>query len=135
MESKCNLECDADLYGLGVRIASYISWLTTVIAYHVFPEKTLDSLIVNFILQLSLLIATIYKIADGTANTGEVYLMTVFGAGGGFAFTMETTIDDRHTSGFGSTLFGDILRSLLLLAYRILSLWFWYHGRNALVGF
>ncbi|PTD04564.1 hypothetical protein FCULG_00000128 [Fusarium culmorum] len=129
MESKCNLEGDADLYGLGVRIASYISWLTTVIAYH------LDSLIVNCILQLSLLIATIYKIADGTANTGEVYLMKVFGAGGGFAFTMETTIDDRHTSGFGSTLFGDILRSLLLLAYRILSLWFWYHGRNALVGF
>ncbi|CAG2007264.1 unnamed protein product [Fusarium graminearum] len=71
MESECSVEGDPDLYGLGVRIASYVTWFTTIFAYHIFPQKT---------------------IAAGTANTGEVYLMTVLGVGGGFAFLVEMAI-------------------------------------------
>lgn len=165
MESECSVEGDPDLYGLGVRIASYVTWLTTIVAYHIFPEKTVsiinpdsdviqnlvhtylhyvkhDSLIVNCILQFSLLIATIYKIAAGTANTGEVYLMTVLGVGGGFAFLMEMAImktarEHRHLwclPWFHSIPFADILRSLLFFAYMILSQWFWNGGRFTLVS-
>ncbi|CEI68038.1 hypothetical protein FVEN_g7692 [Fusarium venenatum] len=134
MPPDCEPEGDADLYGLGVRIASYISWFTTVVAYHKWPDKTIDSLMVNCILQFSLLVATIYKIAAHTAHTGEVFLMTFFGAGGGFAIMIETLIE-KKTSGFGSTKFAEFLRALLLLAYGVLSVWFWYRGRDVLVGF
>ncbi|CEF88533.1 hypothetical protein SNK03_13633 [Fusarium graminearum] len=133
MQADCKPQGDADLYGLGVRIASYISWFTTVVAYHKWPDKTIDSLVVNCILQLSLLVATIHKITTNTAHTGEVFLMTFFGAGGGFAIMIETLIETK-TLGFGSTKFAEFLRALLLLAYSVLSVWFWYRGRHVLVG-
>lgn len=42
MQADCKPQGDADLYGLGVRIASYISWFTTVVAYHKWPDKTVS---------------------------------------------------------------------------------------------
>ncbi|EKJ75886.1 hypothetical protein FPSE_04066 [Fusarium pseudograminearum CS3096] len=83
----------------------------------------------------------IYKIAAGTANTGEVYLMTVLGVGGGFAFLVEMAImktarEHRHLwclPWFHSIPFADILRSLLFFGYMILSQWFWNGGRFTLL--
>lgn len=44
MTSPYEFKGDADLYGLGVRTGSYISWLTTVVAFHGYPDKTVSEL-------------------------------------------------------------------------------------------
>lgn len=59
--------------------------------------------------------------------------MTIFGIGGGFAIMIETMVE-KKSRGFGSSKLAEILRSLLLLSYSILSVWFWYHGRGILVS-
>ena len=40
MGSTCSFEGDDNLYGLGVRIGSYLQWLTVGLAYNFAPKKT-----------------------------------------------------------------------------------------------
>ncbi|KAF5686950.1 hypothetical protein FCIRC_2642 [Fusarium circinatum] len=132
MEPGCDSEGDSDLYGLGVRTAVYISWFTTIIAFHGWPGHTVETLTVNCILKFSMLVGTIYKIMSNTAHTGEVFLMTVFGAGGGFAIMIETMVEKKAT-GFGTTKLAELLRIFLVLSYSTLGVWFWWHGRHVLL--
>ena len=69
------------------------------------------------------MVVTIYKIATHTAYTREVFPMTIFSIGGGYATIIETMVE-KKSKGFGSSKLAEILRSLLLLSYSILSIWF-----------
>lgn len=86
-----------------------------------------------------MLVATIYKIVNHEAHTGEAFLMTIFGVGGGFAVMTEALLQQSEegggeSRGVSSSRLADTARLLLLFAYSILSVWFWFSGIKSLVS-
>jgi len=83
-----------------------------------------------------MLAGTIVKIESASVEnliySGEVFIMTIFGAGGGFASLTAALVEGNR--GWGSSKLADTVRLCLLVAYSAFSVWFWFVGITSLVS-
>ncbi|EME41017.1 hypothetical protein DOTSEDRAFT_27599 [Dothistroma septosporum NZE10] len=132
--SACAFAGDSDLYGLGLRLGSYIQWFSLVGAYHWAP-RTVPNLTVGIgILQLAMLITLVWK--TSTANDGDVLynvgalVITIFGSGGGLSAQANGIL--QSSTHIKMTRLSLIGYDLLVLGFGVYNIWFWFKGISIL---
>ncbi|KAI1126528.1 hypothetical protein F5Y10DRAFT_211549 [Nemania abortiva] len=131
-----NLRCstfggDPDLYGLGIRAAYYIQWVTIVITYCFGSTQMIEAINANCIFQLAMLLGSLYKAATSESSTGEVFIVIILGVGGGLA-SLTAALAEGVRGTIGSSRLAALCRLCLLAAYSAFGIWFWFVGISTL---
>ncbi|KAK9781071.1 hypothetical protein SCAR479_04892 [Seiridium cardinale] len=129
MAQHCEIQGDADLIGLGVRLGSYLQWLALILAGIAAPKEIDETANAIGLFQFAFLIAFITTIAANLGDTYDVvaYIMTVFGAGGGL--TIAAIYYNK-----GGTHLAAAFSYSLALGFSASALWLWSWGLNVLVS-
>uniref|UniRef100_A0A0B7KAJ8 Uncharacterized protein n=1 Tax=Bionectria ochroleuca TaxID=29856 RepID=A0A0B7KAJ8_BIOOC len=128
MANSCEIRGNADLFGIGVRIGSYLQWLTLIIANVVAPTSVPEISRTIAVFQLAFLCALAWNALANTDQTYDVeaFIVTAFGVGGGLTITSirNNGCVTRLTIG---------VTYMLALGFYAFSVWLWSVGLNRLL--
>lgn len=135
---ECGFEGNNDAYGIGIRLAMYIQWITCLLISCFFKAGASSVIVITNCFQLSMIIALLYlTIQQGSdLQVSEAYLMLTICAGG---VTTSGIIDVRllhrfdrkdaeaYTAALGSAV--QFFVQLVVLAYAI---WLLFTGMDSM---
>ncbi|OTB11719.1 hypothetical protein K445DRAFT_211704 [Daldinia sp. EC12] len=128
--SSCSVYGDDNLYGLGVRLGSYLQWLSLIVAYHYCPRMVAQSWVALNTFRLGMLATILWKLAtletSGRLYNIDVFISLVFGAGGGL--TSQTTSLITSSLQTSPTMITSYLSAASSLGFAAVGIWFWFVG-------
>lgn len=143
---KCGFEGNSDAYGLGIRLAMYIQWVTSPLLSCFFSEGSSSVIGISNCFQLSVFIALVYMtITQGPAlQVSEAYLMIMIGVAGAYSRPSVGVVGtiglvdvrllhrfDRKNAQAYTTALGGAVSIVLGLALTSYCLWFVFTGMDA----
>ncbi|KAL0638997.1 hypothetical protein Q9L58_001878 [Maublancomyces gigas] len=135
---ECGFQGNNDAYGLGIRLAMYIQWITCLLISCFFKAGASSVIVITNCFQLSMIIALLYlTIQQGSdLQVSEAYLMLTICAGG---VTTFGTIDvrllhrfDRKDSEAYTAALGSAIQFSLQLVLSAYGIWFIFTGMDSM---
>lgn len=135
---KCGFQGNNDAYGLGIRLAMYIQWITCLLTSCFFEGRGPSVILITTCFRLSMIIALLYlTILQGSnMQVSEAYLMLMICVGGVNSSDMPDLSlmhrPDRKGAEAHTAALGIVIQSILLLVLTTYTLWFLFTGMDSM---
>ncbi|XXG96429.1 hypothetical protein Hte_002712 [Hypoxylon texense] len=121
----CEMEGDADMYGIGIRLGIYAQSLGTLLVTLFTQEEEGQNRIINLLLQLAIFAGTLLNTKTGVIHAFDVVIVFWLLAGALSSLTGD------GLGGVGS--FSGTCRLLFYTALSAYGCWFWFTGADDMV--
>ncbi|KAI4865268.1 hypothetical protein F4820DRAFT_303089 [Hypoxylon rubiginosum] len=122
----CEMQGDADMYGIGIRLGLYAQSFTTLLVTLFIREEEGQNRILSLLLQLAIFAGTLLNTRTGTVRAFDVVIVFWLLAGALSSLTGD------GLGGVGS--FSGTCRLLFYAALSAYGCWFWFAGADGMVA-
>ncbi|KAJ8133391.1 hypothetical protein O1611_g239 [Lasiodiplodia mahajangana] len=134
LPGECKVEGDGDLYGLGVRLGSYLQWLALLLACHLAPANVPNAWLALNAFQFGVFVTISWRVATHDNSSPlyniDLFIALWFGTGGNVTSQIGALLTASNQA--RRPTIAIYFSTTTSLGFSAMSLWFWFVGIDTL---